>query len=178
MKKLLLSLLSLAMLFSCSLGSEQKDDPNRTEVLDSEGEFLGYLSAATEQGVLLLTKDRYLLYVDWYGDIMVEGSIYYTEENGGGIPYVTSSYYNSFYAKTIIRAGDNYYNYKDDDGNGISDLHTGNLQFKSQFDNEEDRLINVLDTPRSDEKAFELKVINRADIDYPVTVKGPISISF
>lgn len=184
MKKLIMVLLSLFLLLGCNVtGDNNNTDSNndnsntvvgsRGKVHDSNGIFIGYATAVTKEVVFVYTTKGYLVMLTWDGAIDNDGT-YYTSTDCTGTPYSLTESIPT--AKIIVFNNHSGLLTYIPDTNGLA-KQTSVTTFNSYYTSYDNAFHNNSTyTLSSEEYAFELQSISRADVGLPETI-GALSFT-
>lgn len=206
MKKILLVLLSLLFIMSCSLDSKPKDEsnnetPDNPVVVDPDTPEIPETpenpgSVVTlSRGEVLDANNQFIGYLlDAYPagislltkqgymfNINWKGEIeddymYYSEANGEGIAY-SDDCGEAPYAKTVTFANNKYYTFRDSEhGIALPDNTLGDP--KSEYSKWNGEIENIGSFYDGLGTCFAFKELQRSDLDYPETIALPITLKF
>jgi hypothetical protein len=152
------------------------------KVYDANDVFLGYCTKSDETGLTIYSPASYFYSMQWDGQVK-DTACYYTEENGAGDPFylVPYAYELVLQSKTVIRAGNNYYTFKNSNPNGTTTNDDSFPTYHSIYNYITGAIINYPAGETVNYGAFcacALKVADKLTVGIPESIATPLKLSF
>ncbi len=190
--KLLAMFITLAWLVACSpledklkptkaIDSVSNDDSGSDSIIasytmeayDGDDRRIGYVTFVSTDSITVQSNKGYLYNLFWDGSIP-EDNFHFTEKDAKGTMFLR--WYGVQYGKSVFRLDDVLYTYKDVHRHGFAEPDSSITEYKSyKFGS---KITNSSGSVSSDQKAYVLKEITRAEAGIPTTIALPIKIQY
>lgn len=190
MKKIILTLLLIALFFGCDVANDSVDNTasqpgssnsdatvvvSRGKMYDANNVLIGNAVNIDGESILLVTSTGYMVNFFWSGDIK-PSKIHYTESDGAGTAFDYNSSYSP-YSKECHLGNGKYYIYRDIE-NGVAVIDPSITSYLSRYDRDSDAITNESSAMTVYSPAFALKEIQRSELGLVETIVGPLTIKF
>ena len=146
-----------------------------TKLYDNNDTFLGYC-IPSGSSIMVLSPNGYYYTLNWDGSLT--GSVYFTEQNLEGTPFILSQI--CYFGKTIISVSNQFYTMRDIDSYGNASIDDTTITSYKSINNYGTVTNHASGgaVSRPTLKSLALKTITKAEAGIPATIALPLKISF